>query len=195
MVTRVQHLAFRFRSYTPVPFLLLALLYAHPTPIGLAAGLLFICGGEILRFWSVSVAGVRTRSTRELSAASLVTTGPFARSRNPIYTGNMMIYFGVGLMSMGLFPWLQIGGMIWFLLQYSLIIAYEEDFLAARFGNEYETYRTMVNRFIPHLRPSRSAPVRLSVRDGFLSERRTFQAEILVAGTLIAIYVFGTVQG
>lgn len=195
MVTRIQSLAFRFRSYTPVPFLLLAVTFAKPTVIGITTGLVLIGGGEFLRLCSVAAAGVKTRSTSELAAVALVTTGPFAWSRNPIYTGNLIIYFGVGLMSMGLFPWLLIGGMAWFLLQYSLIIAYEEKYLATRFGSEYEAYRAEVNRFIPTLQSSRIARGSVSVLEGFPSERRTFQAELLVVGVLIGMYLFGVMQG
>lgn len=186
---------FRFRGLTPVPFLLLAVFFAQPHFTGIIFGLFLICCGELLRLRSVAVAGSKTRSTRDLTGSVLVTEGPFAYTRNPIYTGNLMIYLGVGLMSNGLFPWLIVAGMVWFSVQYALIISYEERFLMSRFGREYEGYCSRVNRFIPRFGFAPAVRPAVSVLDAFPSERRTLQAEILVIGALIGIYFLGAIRG
>lgn len=183
---------FRYRSYTPLPFLLLMVLFAHPTPVSLIAGLVLVVAGEVLRFWGVSIAGSETRTTGSVGGTYLITTGPFAYVRNPLYIGNIVMYIGVGIMSMALFPWLQIVALAWFILQYSLIVSREEEFLTQRFGEEYTAYCAAVRRFLPRLTPYRSSappPKRFSFAEGLDSERRTLQAIILVVLLLVVRYV------
>ena len=80
------------------------------------------------------------------AATALVTHGPFALSRNPIYLGNTVLLFGAGLAF----------GMAWFIpaaflaagLTGHLAIAREEAHLNARFGREWREYRLRVNRWV-----------------------------------------------
>ena len=79
-------------------------------------------------------------------SAHLVTKGPFAISRNPIYLANTMLMIGVGLIS----------GILWFVLlafvaafaTQKLGIEREEHHLAARFGKAYRDYQKRVRRWI-----------------------------------------------
>ncbi len=188
----VRRLVFTYRSYTPLPFLAAMLLFAHPTPASLAAGLLLVLLGEGLRFWGVAIVGSETRTTGSVGGTYLVTTGPYARVRNPLYVGNMMLYAGVGVMSMALFPWLLLAAMAWFFVQYVLIVRQEEDYLAERFGPAYEEYRKNVPRFLPRLTPYRSpspGAKTLSLAEGLASERRTLQAIGIVTGVLVIIFL------
>ena len=194
-VERLKRVAFRHRGLTPIPFRVLAILFADPVFWGLMAGLVLICTGELLRLWAVSVAGGETRTTKAPFGSRLVTEGPFAILRNPIYTGNLLIYTGVGFMSMAMFPWLLIAGVACFVLQYVLIISYEEDFLRAQFGEEYRAYAGKVGRLVPRF--VRNGQVRKAgdTAAGLFSERRTLQAEVLVVVLLIGIYVVRGGQG
>ncbi len=183
---------FRLRSYTPIPFLLLMVLFARPTATSLVVGGLLLLLGEGIRFWGVSIAGSETRTTGTVGGTFLITTGPFAYVRNPLYGGNMLMYAGVGVMSMALFPWLLIVAIVWFYVQYSLIVTREEEYLAQRFGADYSTYKRNVFRFLPRLTPYRpSAPLAKSVdlREGLASERRTLQAVGLVTLLLLVLYL------
>ena len=122
----------------------------------------------------------------------LVTSGPFAHVRNPLYLGNMIMYVGIGIMSMALFPWLPLVALVWFALQYYLIVTREEEYLAERFGEAYAEYRAAVRRFLPRLTPYRSSapsPKTLNLAEGLASEKRTLQAVVLVVATLIILYV------
>lgn len=183
---------FRYRSYTPLPFLVLMVVFARPTVESLAAGFLFVLAGEAIRFWGVSIAGSETRATGSVGGTYLITTGPFAYVRNPLYLGNVVMYGGVGVMSMALFPWLLIIALIWFIVQYSLIVSREEEFLTQRFGAEYTRYRASVKRFVPRLTPYRAEqppPKRFSLAEGLDSERRTLQAIVLVVILLLVRFV------
>lgn len=184
---------FRYRSYTPLPFLLAMVVWARPTVVSLCAGFVVVLLGEAIRFWGVSIAGSETRTTGTVGGTYLITTGPFAYVRNPLYVGNMMLYAGVGIMSMALFPWLLIIAIVWFVTQYTLIVLQEEEYLAGHFGEAYASYRCQVHRFRPRFSPYRDAspaPKRVSVTEGLASERRTLQAIGLVVLILIARFAW-----
>jgi protein-S-isoprenylcysteine O-methyltransferase Ste14 len=184
---------FRYRSYTPLPFLLAMVAFARPTLVSMCAGVAVVVLGELIRFWGVSIAGSETRTTGTVGGTFLITTGPFAYVRNPLYVGNILLYAGVGIMSMALFPWLLIVAVLWFICQYTLIVLQEEAYLAGHFGEAYAEYRRSVHRFLPRLTPYRDAspaPKRVSIAEGLASERRTLQAIGLVILLLLALSVW-----
>jgi protein-S-isoprenylcysteine O-methyltransferase Ste14 len=183
---------FTARSYTPIPFLLAMVVWAHPTAESLLAGGVIAASGELLRFWGVAYAGSLTRVTGSVGAPELVVAGPFAYVRNPLYVGNILLYLGVGIMSQALWPYLPIAALAWFVFQYSMIVSREEEFLRAEFGDAYTEYVANVPRFLPRLQPwlhpsqERQWP---KWNEGFASERRTFQAIGLVVILLIAVWI------
>lgn len=184
---------FRYRSYTPLPFLLAMVVFARPSLVSLCGGFVVVVLGEAIRFWGVSIAGSETRTTGTVGGTYLITTGPFAYVRNPLYVGNMLLYAGVGIMSMALFPWLLLLAVLWFVIQYTLIVLQEEEYLAGHFGEAYAEYRRNVHRFLPRLtsyRDASPAPKRVSVAEGLASERRTLQAIGLVTLVLIGLFVW-----
>jgi protein-S-isoprenylcysteine O-methyltransferase Ste14 len=189
----IRGLVFKYRSYTPIPFLILMVVFAMPTLTSMLLGGLLVCCGEAIRFWGVSLVGSETRTTGAVGGTYLVTNGPFAYVRNPLYVGNMLMYAGIGLMSLALFPWLFIVAVLWFYVQYYLIVTREEEYLATKFGADYNEYQRGVGRFLPRLTPYRSSrpPDKVvNFHEGFASERRTFQAIGLVILLLVAVYVF-----
>jgi len=169
------------------------LVFAEPTITSMLIGLIIVLAGEAIRFWGVSIAGSETRTTGTVGGTYLITNGPFAYVRNPLYVGNILLYTGVGVMSMALFPWLLIVAVAWFYLQYCLIVTKEEEYLAVQFGLAYDHYRKGVGRFIPRMTKYTSAnppPKVMSTRDGIASERRTFQAILLVTLLVVAKYAY-----
>jgi protein-S-isoprenylcysteine O-methyltransferase Ste14 len=189
----IRRLMFKYRSYTPIPFLVVMIWFAQPTLASMITGFLLIACGESLRFWGVSIVGSETRTTGKVGGTYLITNGPFAYVRNPLYVGNMLMYAGVGVMSMALFPWLVFVAVLWFYLQYYLIVTQEEEYLAERFGAEYENYKKGVGRFSPRLTrylTSNRPPKSVSTREGFASERRTLQAIGLVMLLIVVKYVY-----
>ncbi|TAK56295.1 MAG: isoprenylcysteine carboxylmethyltransferase family protein, partial [Bacteroidetes bacterium] len=143
---------FQYRSYSPIPFLVVMVLFAEPSFGTLLIGFLLIVVGEYLRLWGVAIAGSETRTTGPVGGTFLITTGPYGYVRNPLYVGNILIYFGVGVMSNALFPWLLLAALLFFSAQYSLIVSLEEEHLIQKFGDEYRRYCASVPRFIPSLK-------------------------------------------
>lgn len=194
----IRTLMFTYRSYTPIPFLILMVWFAHPTPVSMVLGFCVLAAGEALRLWGVSIAGSETRTTGAVGGTYLITNGPFAFVRNPLYLGNMLIYGGIGVMSFALFPWLLLVAIGWFYLQYALIVSREEEYLAVAFRDDYPAYCRAVRRFLPRLTPYRSprAPDKTAdLREGLASERRTLQAVGLVTVALVVLYVIRTGSG
>ncbi|MBI2618642.1 MAG: isoprenylcysteine carboxylmethyltransferase family protein [Ignavibacteriales bacterium] len=170
------------------------IVFAEPQPAAFFAGLVIMVVGEWLRFWGVAYAGALTRVTGNVGAPSLVAAGPFSYMRNPLYVGNITIYVGVGIMANALVPWLVIGAGFYFVIQYSLIVSLEEEFLQKEFGEEYGAYRAAVPRFIFRLSPFRSASAanqHPAWRDAVRSEKRTLQALGLVTLLIVTRWAVG----
>ncbi|KAF0151810.1 MAG: S-isoprenylcysteine methyltransferase-like protein [Ignavibacteria bacterium] len=182
---------FKYRSYTPIPFLILMLVFEQATPLSLVIGFLTALLGEFFRFWGVAYAGSETRRTGEVGATYLVVSGAFAHLRNPLYLGNMLMYLGIGIMSMALFPLLPIVAMAFFIWQYSVIIKEEEGFLVSKYGRVYEDYRASVPKLIPRLKaypnPGIEQPP-FNPKAGLKSEMRTLQAFAFIIFLIIVRY-------
>jgi protein-S-isoprenylcysteine O-methyltransferase Ste14 len=147
--------------------------------------------GEIIRFWGVSYAGSETRTTGKPGASNLVTQGPFALVRNPLYIGNIFMYFGVSLMSNSLVPYLQILAVAYFIFQYYFIILEEEAELKELFGEKYTDYCENVNRFLPKFSPYNSekrSKINKDLKAAYVSEKRTFQSIFISIIMIVLIY-------
>jgi protein-S-isoprenylcysteine O-methyltransferase Ste14 len=183
---RIGKFLFKYRSFTPLPLILLTFLFFEPaspapawTLIGLAAAFL----GEGIRALSVGYSGSGT-SGREsyLKAESLNTTGLYSVVRNPLYWGNGLIF--AGLLTVYAQP-LALAVFIAFLfLQYHFIVLAEESFLRQGYGPAYEEYCGRVRRWLPRLR-GYVAPVRpFSWRKVFFKENDSC-FNLLLAALLI----------
>jgi protein-S-isoprenylcysteine O-methyltransferase Ste14 len=187
---------FKYRSYTPIPFIIIMLIYENANIWSLIAGFLIAFTGELIRLWGVSWAGSETRTTGGVGGSFLVISGPFAFVRNPLYIGNILIYTGIGIMSFAVFPWLQVIGFIFFLFQYHVIVKEEEKFLMEKYQAEYDNYRRHVPRFFPRLTPYRNKNLEqpsFNLKKGLSSEKRTFQALGFVSVTIFLLWFIGRV--
>jgi protein-S-isoprenylcysteine O-methyltransferase len=113
-------------------------------------GIALIWAGIGLRLWAVRTLGRFFRVTVTVQDDHrLVESGPYARLRNPSYTGAMITMAGVGI-AMG--HWLSLAAMILFpMLGFAWRIRVEEASLAARFGADYEAYRNRRWVLVPPL--------------------------------------------
>src|SRR5512139_1845946 len=132
-MNKIASFLFKYRSYTPIPFLVIMILYENANIWSILIGFLIALSGEMIRLWGVSWAGSETRTTGTVGGTFLIISGPFAHVRNPLYVGNILIYTGIGIMSYALFPYLQIAGFLFFYFQYTLIVKEEEKYLASTF--------------------------------------------------------------
>lgn len=183
---------FKYRSYTPLPFLILMILYSNPNIYSMLFGFVFVVIGEFIRIWANSWAGSETRTTGGVGGTFLIVSGPYAYVRNPLYIGNVIIYFGLGIMSNAVFPYLQIIALTYFLFQYYEIVKEEESFLKTKFGDHYNDYCQKVNRFLPKLKKYVNQEIEqpeFSWRKGLSSESRSIQASLSIIAILALIWI------
>ncbi len=144
---RIGAVLFRNRGWLPVPFLIVPLLAPGGiTRLGALVGLALIIVGEAWRLWGVATAGTVTRR-RSRNVQKLVTHGPFALSRNPLYNGNFLLWMGFVALS-GVWWFLPVA-IVLFAIEYYYIVSYEEGVLESIFGEEYLAYKRRTPRWIP----------------------------------------------
>ena len=78
-----------------LPALALAAL-GRPSAFSIAIGLPLAFLGEGIRCWAVGYSGVTTRGDA-VTAPKLITAGPYAHVRNPLYIGNAVTGLGFAL--------------------------------------------------------------------------------------------------
>ncbi|MCE5324546.1 isoprenylcysteine carboxylmethyltransferase family protein [bacterium] len=116
---------------------IIILLVAKPTPKSFLIGLPFVIVGEAIRIWA---SGYLSK------LKSLITAGPFAICRNPLYIGSFLISLGYFIMCNQPIVW--IAGPILFWLFHGGAISYEERLLANLFGDEFNEYCKTIPRLI-----------------------------------------------
>ncbi len=79
-------------------------------------------------------------------ARRLVTGGPYALSRHPVYLGEITTAIGVNLATGG---WLTAIAIAYFIACELLRIRWEERILATTFPNDYPAYARRVPRYLP----------------------------------------------
>lgn len=99
----------------------------------------------VIGFVHVSRAG----QGRRIHAAVLHTDGIFSLCRNPLYTGNILVFTGVFLMH-GAMPTMLIGIGAFVFIYHAMVFA-EESYLTTTFGDKYLDYVAHVPRWIPNL--------------------------------------------
>ena len=179
---------FKKRSYTPVPIVMAVIYYSEPHKIFWVYGSFLIFLGEVIRFNAVRHAGGRTRTTN-VGAKSLCTSGPYSRTRNPLYIGNLFIYSGMVLFAGGIYMVeLLIFVLVYFIFQYGMIISLEEEKLSILFGRSYLLYKNNVPRLLPLIRPwnSKSKLAPASISKTFRTEKRTLQNIFLLIFIIIS---------
>lgn len=146
---------FRWRN-TLFPLLFLIVFLPGPrvfdSALGAAAvGFAVAALGQIVRAVTIGIEYViRGGRDGRVYAEDLVVAGLYRHVRNPMYVGNVLILLGVALASDS---WsCVLVAVPLFLGIYTAIVAAEEEFLAARFGAQYERFVRTVPRWIPRFR-------------------------------------------
>jgi protein-S-isoprenylcysteine O-methyltransferase Ste14 len=82
----------------------------------------------------------------ETPTAHLFTKGPYRFSRNPIYLAMMLFGAGFGIATSNV--WIIVTTAFAGVVIHFMVILREEEYLEARFGEEYAAYRRQVRRWI-----------------------------------------------
>ena len=118
-------------------------------PLGwnIVPALLFSVGGLGI-FLGAALALRRAGTTLSpyKSTKVLLTSGPYLRTRNPIYLALAWIYLGCSCLLASLWPFLFFPVLI--VVLNLTVIAREEAWLLAHFGEAYRTYRAQTRRWM-----------------------------------------------
>jgi protein-S-isoprenylcysteine O-methyltransferase Ste14 len=124
----------------PLPFL----------PPGIAhieLGLIIIVGAFLLVRWAVQTfRRAKTNLLTNQATLAIVSTGPFAYSRNPIYVGALVGLFGFAVAANSL--WFLAALVVVFLVLQFGVIAREESYLTHKFGQTYLDYKSKVRTWL-----------------------------------------------
>ncbi len=109
------------------------------TPLWIIAGLPFFIAGMIIRIWAKGCLHQNREITR---------SGPYAFVRHPFYMGNLMLDFGIVIMS-GFIPLMIIFPFLWFGI-YIPTMKREEKALIGLFGDDYKEYQRSLPLLFPY---------------------------------------------
>ena len=144
---------FKNRGALLAPVALLLFVFGKPTVASASIGIAVAIAGELIRVWAVGYSGVTTRAD-VVTAAHLVTAGPYGIVRNPLYVGNAITAIGfwialAGGVSIIEAAMLAIVTIVVVAGVYAVIVPLEEAYLAGHFGEAYRRYRERVPSFFP----------------------------------------------
>ncbi len=109
-------------------------------------GVLCCLGGIVLMLWSLLSFGRSFRVGIDVEHPdTLVTTGAFSVSRNPIYVAFALVLLGQFLVFPNWILLLYMGAGIWL---FHRQVLREEDYLKQHYGREYQEYCQRVRRYV-----------------------------------------------
>jgi len=112
-----------------------------------ALGAVGLAGGALLALSGVrSVVRHHTTVVPHHEVSTLVTTGAYRFSRNPMYAGLAIAYVGGALLAGTLWPLVTLP--IALVCVRRIVIDPEERYLAVRFGADYAAYRSRTRRWL-----------------------------------------------
>jgi protein-S-isoprenylcysteine O-methyltransferase Ste14 len=162
--------------------------FGKPSAASILLGLPLAFAGEAIRCWAVGYSGTTTRAA-SVTAPNLVTAGPYAYMRNPLYAGNFVTAAGFALAFTGRnIPFERLGliaaSLGTMLAVYATIVPHEERYLRTTFGARYEEYASRVPRALPLRAPN--GPQHGTYDAGVIAaaESRTFVTFALVLAAL-----------
>jgi len=167
---------------------LAVLILAKPHPILYPIGVCFILMGEGLRLWACG----HLRKNKDV-----ITSGPFAHVKNPLYVGTFLILTGFCVAASNPdYPSiyiLYVGYPIFLLAFFAYYFPYkvrvEGDRLRRRFGDRFDEYDKNVPNFFPRLTAYKTSDVRFNVK--LLSENSEYGTLTwVILGSLIVYIKF-----
>ena len=122
------------------------LVWAPPVAVATLGTGLIVLGVLTLHLAYWALARARTTIDPRVHTTTIVTTGIYRLSRNPIYLGWFLLTLGFGVKNLSLFP-TSVSVLMVGLLHWAVVIR-EETYLEQTFGDEYLRYKKTVRRWI-----------------------------------------------
>lgn len=103
--------------------------------------------GALVVLWAfMAMRRAGTSANPNKKSLALVTGGPFRFSRNPVYLGMTLLYFGLALLLNSLWP-VVLYPLLLIVMLFGVIFR-EERYLLLRFGTKYLKYKVAVRRWL-----------------------------------------------
>jgi len=132
-------IGFILHALLPVPFV--------PVPLNRIVGAIVVILSVIPGVWALAMMNkAHTSPIPEAPTTALVTDGPFAFTRNPIYLTFTIFYVGVAIFVNGLLILLELPFVLWMIQKG--VIEREEAYLERKFGDDYRQYKARVRRWL-----------------------------------------------
>ncbi len=134
-----------------LPLLIVRNRQVEAVPILLILGVLLLAVGAAIYLWTVWDFATSGRGTPlPLDAPkTLVVRGLYQYCRNPMYLGVLLVILGWSAVFTE--AWLLLYSLVVFGLVDVFVIYYEEPTLLRLFGQQYETYRQSVGKWLPRI--------------------------------------------
>ncbi len=120
---------------------------ASPNGLAFAVGLIFVALGLALGL--LSIRRFRLAGTSVVPgepSTALVVAGPYQFTRNPIYIGFMLLYFGLAIILTSL--WVLVLLIPVLIVLQRGVVEREESYLERQFGEAYRKYQARVPRWL-----------------------------------------------
>lgn len=111
--------------------------------VGLGLG---VAGFALLIYAIATLRRHETTVLPDKGASALVTDGPYARFRNPIYLADCLMLLGIAELTKNV--WFVIGAAVFAVLVTRLAILPEERHLERKFGKDYLDYKANTRRWL-----------------------------------------------
>lgn len=172
------------RIRVPLGFIFAAVffIFAKPTVITLVVGGVIAFAGVAIRAWA---------SGHIRKAKTLAVSGPYARTRNPLYVGSFIL--GVGFTVAAGVWWLAGLFIALFLGIYLPVMLTEARDMQRIFGAEFEEYSQRVPLFVPRLTAWKSGAGKFDFQ--LYLQYREYRAAIGAAAAIAALATKGLFFG
>jgi protein-S-isoprenylcysteine O-methyltransferase Ste14 len=124
----------------PVPFVPAAV------SAGWLGGAVFVLALALFAWAIITITRAGSNVPTNLPVTSIVDTGPYRFTRNPIYLGMMLGLIGLAIAFDNL--WLLVTLVPFFIIIRYGVVAREESYLERKFGEVYRGYRARVRRWL-----------------------------------------------
>jgi len=166
----------RWRARLGFPLAAICLWFARPSPRSIMAGA------------AIAVAGLAIRAAAAghlRKGEAVATTGPYARTRNPLYLGSALLAMGFVAASRS---WVVVALVAaYYLALYPFLMWREEAELRRRFGSLFDEYAKRVPLFWPRLRSASGAGgMRFSLAQ--YARNREYRVAMGMAALLAALW-------
>ena len=119
---------------------------SYVSSLEIFGGVLFLAGFALIAWGLYTFASAHTGILPMRPATTIVDSGPYRFTRNPMYAGMSIMYLG-GALALN-WGWAVVLLPVAILAIYTLVIKREEQYLSGAFPVEYGRYRERVRRWL-----------------------------------------------